>query len=174
MIRIGQVMTGISLLSRSLANSLKRSGRSEYIDASQISSLADDASNQIRQISRGLIPSEIVQKGLVESLRELACNTQSSCNVKCDVQLDESIDFSDGAVESHLFRIAQEAVSNAVRHSGASRIEISLSGCDGTTVLKVKDDGTWKKLPQNLNGIGLKTMEYRGCGNWRAFGRGSC
>ena len=158
---IGQVMTGISLLSRSLANNLKKSGNAGYIDALQVSALADDASNQIRQISRGLIPTDVVQKGLVESLRDLAKSTAESCGVACDTRLDDTVEFSDGAVETHLFRIAQEAVNNAVRHAEASRIEISLLNHAGRTALRVTDNGTWKGRPRNLNGIGMKTMEYR-------------
>ncbi len=69
---IGQLLTGISLLSRSLANGLKRDGTPGDADAAQISELADDASNQIRQISRGLMSTDIVHRGLYPSLHDLA------------------------------------------------------------------------------------------------------
>ncbi len=158
---IGQMLTGISLLSRSLANSLKRIGNSGDADALQISALADDASNQIRQISRGLMPSEIVQKGLFDSLRELARNTSSSCDLLCVARIDETVKIGDGAVETHLYRIAQEAVNNSVRHSGASRIDIVVARLNGVSRLEVVDNGTWRDMPDNTNGIGMKTMEYR-------------
>lgn len=158
---IGQMLTGISLLSRSLANSLKRIGNTGELDASQISALADDASNQIRQISRGLMPSEIVQKGLFASLRDLARSTTSSCGVLCVARLDESIEFADGAVETHLYRIAQEAVNNSVRHAGATRIDVIVATENGVSRMEIIDDGTWKELPDNTSGIGMKTMEYR-------------
>lgn len=158
---IGQMLTGISLLSRSLANSLKRIGNSGDADASQISALADEASNQIRQISRGLMPAEIVQKGLFESLRELARSTTSSCGILCVARLDESVEFADGAVETHLYRIAQEAVNNSVRHADASRIDLVVSQVNGIPRLEVIDNGTWKEMPDDISGIGMKTMEYR-------------
>ncbi len=158
---IGQMLTGISLLSRSLANSLKRVGNAGDVDASQISALADEASNQIRQISRGLMPAEIVQKGLFDSLRELARNTTSSCGILCVARLDDAVEFADGAVETHLYRIAQEAVNNSVRHSGASRIDVVVSQLNGISRLEVVDNGIWKELPKNTTGIGMKTMEYR-------------
>ncbi len=158
---IGQLLTGISLLSRSLANSLKRVGNAGDADASQISALADEASNQIRQISRGLMPSEIVQRGLLDSLRELARNTTSSCGILCMARLDDTVEFADGAVETHLYRIAQEAVNNAVRHAEASRIEIVISKQNDASRLEVIDNGTWKGLLENTDGIGMKTMEYR-------------
>jgi len=158
---IGQLLTGISLLSRSLANSLKRIGNSGDTDALQISALADEASNQIRQISRGLMPSEIVQKGLFDSLREMARTTTSSCGVLCVARIDEAVEFADGAVETHLYRIAQEAVNNSVRHSGATRIDIVIARDNGISRMEVTDNGTWRDVPDNMNGIGMKTMQYR-------------
>ena len=158
---IGQMVTGISLLSRSLSNALKKDGHHGSLDASQISELADETSNQIRQISRGLMPSEIVQRGLFESLRELARNTTGACGISCEVHLDETLSFPDVAVETHLYRIAQEAVNNAVRHAQASRIDIIISEVNGLQQLEVVDDGSWQEPEDVISGIGLKTMEYR-------------
>jgi len=158
---IGQLLTGISLLSRSLANSLKRDGNPGDTDAAQISELADDASNQIRQISRGLMPSEIVHRGLFASLQDLAQITADSCGLQCEVSLDESVEFADGAIETHLFRIAQESFNNAVRHAEATRIEIAVCRVNGMPQLEISDDGQWKGIPENSSGIGMKTMQYR-------------
>lgn len=158
---IGQLLTGISLLSRSLANHLGRDGVVGEADAFQISELADLASNQIRQISRGLMPAEIVQHGLYECLRELARITAGSCALACETRIDESIEFSDVAVQTHLYRIAQEAVNNAVRHAQARRIDIVVSEVNGLPQLAVFDDGTWKEPSANMGGIGLKSMRYR-------------
>ncbi len=158
---IGQLLTGISLLSRSLANSLQRDGNPGDADAAQISELADDASNQIRQISRGLMPSDIVHRGLFASLRDLARITSESCGILCEAQVDETVEFTDGAVETHLFRIAQEAVNNAVRHAGASRIDIVIEHYKGMPQLTVRDNGSWKGDLGLGGGIGMKTMEYR-------------
>lgn len=158
---IGQTLTGMSLLSRSLSNALNRDGHTGGLDASQISELADEASNQIRQISRGLMPSEIVQHGLYKSLRELARNTTETCDVRCETHLDAALEFADVAVETHLYRIAQEAVNNAVRHAGGSRIDIIIAEINGLSQLNVVDDGHWIEPEEKVGGIGLKTMEYR-------------
>lgn len=158
---IGQLLTGISLLSRSLAINLKRDGNPGDEDAAQISDLADDASNQIRQISRGLMPADIVHRGLFDSLRELGRVTTECCGLVCDVQIDESVVFGDGAVETHLFRIAQEAVNNAVRHANADHIDIVLSQHNGQPQLLVRDNGSWRNIMENSGGIGMKTMQYR-------------
>jgi signal transduction histidine kinase len=158
---VGQVLTGISLLGRSLANALKRVGNAAHEDAAQISDLADDASNQIRQISRGLMPSDIVHRGLHASLRDLARMTTASCGLQCDAMIDDTIVFSDGAIETHLFRIAQEAVNNAVRHSGGSHIYITVSEENGLPLLEIRDNGHWRNIMENEGGIGMKTMQYR-------------
>ncbi len=158
---IGQILTGISLLSRSLANGLKRDGNPGDADAAQISELADDASDQIRQISRGLMPSDIVHRGLMASLQHLARITTESCGLQCDTALDEQVEFADGAIETHLFRITQEAVNNAVRHANAKRILISVSQVNGISQLEISDDGQWKGIQGDSTGIGMKTMHYR-------------
>lgn len=158
---VGQLMTGMSLLSRSLANRLMNEGNPATSDADQISSLADEASDQIRSISRGLMPSEIVQCGLFDSLHELARTTTESCGIACAAQIDESVVFGDGAVETHLYRIAQEAVNNAVRHANARAIQIIVSREEEVPNLTVLDNGTWKIPSDDLNGIGLKSMAYR-------------
>ena len=147
---IGQLLTGISLLSRSLANRLLRDGHAGEADAGQISELADTASNQIRQISRGLMPTEVVQKGLFESLRELARTTSETSGIHCEARIDESVAFADSAVETHLFRIAQEAVTNSIRHAGASRIGIRLALANGMPRMEVDDNGTWKESRNNF------------------------
>ncbi len=158
---IGQLLTGISLLSRSLANDLQRAGNKGCEDAAQISELADDASNQIRQISRRLMPSEIVQRGLFDSLRNLAKVTTNSCAIRCNARIDDSVVFADGAVETHIYRIAQEAVNNAVRHSNATRLDIIVRQQNGLPVLEISDNGKWKEMGGTLGGIGMKTMKYR-------------
>jgi|GEM_PF-2729405 len=158
---IGQIVTGMSLLSRSLANGLQRDGHPGHQDAAQISELADDASNQIRQISRGLMPSDIVNRGLFAALHDLARLTQESSGITCEARLDESIRFGDGAVETHLYRIAQEAVNNAVRHSGATRIDIVVAQENGIPELLIQDNGRWQDTAESPGGIGMKTMEYR-------------
>ncbi|MDF7808424.1 sensor histidine kinase [Pontiellaceae bacterium B12219] len=158
---VGQMLTGISLLGRSLANGLKRAGNAAHEDAAQISDLADDASNQIRQISRGLMPTDIVHRGLHDSLRNLARMTTASCGMKCETAIDDRIVFPDGAIETHLFRIAQEAVNNAVRHSGGSHIYITISEEEGLPQLEVRDNGRWRNIIENEGGIGMRTMQYR-------------
>lgn len=158
---IGQTLTGMSLLSHSLSNALRRDGYGGSGDAAQISGLADEASNQIRQISRGLMPSEIVRHGLYVSLRELARATTGSCGIICETRLDETLDFPDVAVETHLYRITQEAVNNAVRHAVASRIDIVVSESNGMVQLEVIDNGRWREPEDAAVGIGMKTMEYR-------------
>ncbi|HEY5653685.1 MAG TPA: sensor histidine kinase [Pontiella sp.] len=157
---IGQLLTGISLLSRSLANDLTRVGHPGDADAIQISELANDASNQIRQISRGLMPSEIVKNGLFISLRELARITSDSCGLHCCARLDETVIFSDAAVETHLYRIAQEAINNAVRHAHATEIIIIIGRHNGLPQLEISDNGVWNH-PSGQEGMGMKTMEYR-------------
>ena len=107
------------------------------------------------------MPSDIVQSGLFPSLRNLARITTESCGLHCAVELDETVEFADSAVETHLFRIAQESVNNAIRHANATRIDILVSQVNGMPQLEINDNGQWKEMQENSGGIGLKTMQYR-------------
>src|SRR5207247_1273106 len=115
-----------------------------------------------RQLSHGLSPVPLEEDGLMSALRELAEFTTHGSNVPCDFLCPQPVRFADRIVATQLYRIAQEAVTNALRHSGASRITISLSQAGARLELRVEDDGQGlPEVPPTSTGIGLGTMNYR-------------
>ncbi len=144
--------------------------------ATKIATLLDDAITQARSLARGLYPIKLETEGLLAALLELAANITAQTKVACEVECLEPIPVPDQAVATHLYRIAQEAVNNAVRHARAKRILIRLSREDGKARLSVSDDGVGVAAGTlNQHGMGIHIMNYRASmiGGTLAFGPGA-
>jgi signal transduction histidine kinase len=118
--------------------------------------------DQTRDLARGLLLSDIDESRLIFVLRELAAATSAQFPVRCTCLGEESVQVGDAATASHLYRIAQEAVRNAARHSGAARIWITLLRSENSVILSVEDDG--RGLPPEEGrgrGLGLRIMAHR-------------
>jgi signal transduction histidine kinase len=105
---------------------------------------------------------EIDAEGLSVALADLAETTSHDSGVKCDFDCDQPVRIENNETATHLYRIAQEAVTNALKHAAPRRVKISLAGDDAGIVLRVRDDG--KGIPSaawQAQGIGLKAMQYR-------------
>jgi signal transduction histidine kinase len=122
--------------------------------------LVNDGVQQARRIARGLHPVELDAEGLMSALRELADRTNAS--VPCDLECDPPVLVNDPAAAMHIYRIAQEAVTNALRHACASHIGIELRERGDRVILTVCDDGSG--LPADSVArecMGLDIMKYR-------------
>jgi signal transduction histidine kinase len=118
--------------------------------------------SQVRDYSRGLLPVEVDSEGLPAALAELARNVSGMHNIECSFASVGDVRIYDNTVATHLFRVAQEAVSNAVRHAEPNHISISLRPADGGVVLRIRDDGKgFGKSPVNSTGMGLRIMRHR-------------
>jgi PAS domain S-box-containing protein len=157
---ICQHLAGIELKSQFLAETLKVRGQAAQ--AEQIAGHVRDVIAQTRSLARGLFPFILESEGLISALRELAAGTEGLFSVKCKFEEDGKVSISDKAVATHLYRIAQEAVANAIKHGKASTVEISLANTADKTVLSISDNGVGFKSPgQAGTGMGLRTMQYR-------------
>ena len=159
---MGQMLTGIAIKSKALELNLKSKSLRESADAADICELASEAIAQTRRLARMLYPVEIETGGIVSALQGLASNTKELLKISCQFKCNDTIPIRDPIMARHLYRIAQEAITNAARHGKAKKIRIELTSAKGRTTLKVANDG--KDFPRNLakkKGIGLKIMEYR-------------
>lgn len=135
---------------------------SEADAARKIAGLVDDAITQARQLARGLYPVRLETEGLLIALQELADSTSNRFDVACSVSCPSPVRVADAAVAIHLYRIAQEAVNNAVKHAQPRTLLIQLVGEDTGVWLSVEDDGIGiHARPHNPEGMGLSIMEYR-------------
>ena len=159
---VGQALTGAAYLSGALKGGLEQSHSALAEDAARIEQLLNETTAQVRAIARGLCPVQTEGHGLATALVEMAANVQEVYDIDCTVDCDEGVRVEDPTVATHLYRITQEAVNNALKHARAQHIGIRLERRRQGLRLAVRDDGVG--LPDDLHegdGIGLHIMRYR-------------
>lgn len=160
---LGQRLVGISYMCHLLSNNLLARGSPEADQALKITELLNNALALTRSLARGLHPVSMDSGGLVAALGDLADRTREIFRIKCRFFPPEDIPpLSDNAA-THIYRIAQEAVTNAINHGGASMLKISLVSCPDKCVLAVEDNGSGMTARPNSRrkGMGLRIMQYR-------------
>jgi signal transduction histidine kinase len=159
---MGQVLTGIAVKCKGLALKLKGKSSEEMKEVLAISKLANKAIAQTRNLAKMLYPFDIETGGLLSALKTLASSTEKILAVRCRFRCEKSVSIKNLVEAKQLYRITQEAITNAVKHGKAKNINIRLYLTKSKTVLSVKNDGRDfpKSLP-NKRGLGLKIMEYR-------------
>ena len=157
-----QQLIGLAFSANSLLQSLSTQARPEMASARKICHLLDEAITESRSVCRGLYPVRLETEGLVPALEELARTTSERFSVECVCEAESRRLQCNIATATHLYRIAQEAVNNAVKHSGCRCIAIRLAGAEGALELEIKDDGRGLPAPsQRHTGMGLHIMDYR-------------
>ncbi len=158
---LGQELVGISCLTEVLSRRLNATGSPDAPDAARIAALIEDAIAHAKIIVRGLMPVEIVEDGLSYALRRLAEESSHVLRIECVLETDGRALVYNNDVATHLYRIAQEAISNAIRHGNAKRIVVRLSVGDEEGTLTICDNGRGI-AGQNLEGgMGIRIMRYR-------------
>ncbi|MFL6589994.1 MAG: sensor histidine kinase [Chthoniobacterales bacterium] len=160
---ICQYLAGIGCAASSLASELRHNGAQiSAARADEIGDLLKDAVIQTRDLARGLVPVEMEQAGLPSTLQQLANSVSRLQKINCEFVLGAAVPLCSGQAGLHLYRIAQEAVANAIRHGRATEIEIYLTESDGISWLRISDNGCGitAESPKS-NGMGLKIMDYR-------------
>lgn len=191
---VQQQLTGLGLIAQSLEETLSgqdarlaedaiRQGLAKR--AGRVAQGIKQALHEIHVLARGLVPVQIDSRGLVSALTELAASTsqltipasqrsgktaENRLPIKCTFECSEPVEVEDNNIATHLYRIAQEAVTNAVRHGHGDQIKISLERLAGGLCLEVLDNGSGideKHLKGQVSeteghrGLGLRTMAYR-------------
>ena len=159
---LGQRLAGAWMMSTVLERNLAAEASREAPAAASISELLKNAVAMTRSLARGLHPVAAEPGGLTVALRDLAARARDMFHVDCRLTCAATVHVEDNTTATHLYRIAQEAVSNAVKHGHARHVRINLSSDAETTVLTVKDDGCGiGPLDPNRHGMGLRIMRYR-------------
>ncbi|CAN5342860.1 N/A [soil metagenome] len=158
---LGQLLTGIGFKSKSLENKLADKGLPEAENAKQIAELVTQAIAESRAISRGLQPVSVEVTGLMSALQELSANLQKLFMIECAFVCPQQILLDDASASMHLYRIAQEAANNAIKHGKATSVTITLKRQDVKLRLTVTDDGVGFVPAAGSGGMGLHIMRYR-------------
>lgn len=157
---LGQQLGGLLFMMNGLQRDLQSAHAKQAETAAQLSKELATAITQARNLSHELYAVPPQPDGLVEALGNLAERVAAERGIVCAFAGD-SILVHNQAVASHLYRIAQEAVQNALKHSRATRIDIELAQRPANLELKVRDNGVGFSAQHNSRGLGLHTMEQR-------------
>ena len=160
---LGQELTGIGMMIASLAHKVKQDKLEHADTVLEIGEMIQQAKTGVRRLAKGLFPVEVDAEGLRAALADLSRSTTERCSIQCDFLCDKLLTLTDNNVATHLFRIAQEAVNNAVKHSQAETITVELLPSVEGVTLSIIDDGQGidsSHIDQN-SGMGLSIMKYR-------------
>jgi two-component system sensor histidine kinase NreB len=159
---LGGRLTGLEMLSHALAEDLKRHALPLARQARRLNRELRETVTQARLISHSLAPVLLEGDGLMQGLLELAASTSRIPGVACRFLCDPPVCIQDVATATHLYRIAQEAVNNALKHGQARRLEIVLTERAESVELSVENNGRAIPAARPLNsGMGLNVMRYR-------------
>jgi PAS domain S-box-containing protein len=159
---LGGQLTGLALLTKALAQMLARQRLSQAPMAAEIVDHLNKAVDMTRSISHGLCPIEPGEQGLLNGLHEFVMGIRQRTGVACRFRVKGRVAIPDAVVASHLYRIVEEAVQNALRHAKPQRIEIRLRRVRAGLLLTIWNDGRPLPATADVNkGLGLRTMRYR-------------
>jgi PAS domain S-box-containing protein len=156
-----QSLSGLTFMARSLTKTLEAQALAgPAAEAARLADLIHQSVEHSRDIAKGLHPVVMDAEGLVSALHELAA--RSSGSTACRLRCERMVPIADNVAALHLYRIAQEAVTNALKHAGARTITLSLKLRQNLLSLSVADDGCG--LPEVIHasvGMGVRLMKYR-------------
>jgi PAS domain S-box-containing protein len=159
---VGQELTGLSMSADALLISLSRDSRPEVKIVEKIKAGLTRALSQVRTLSRGMNPVDIDGEGLMSALSELVHQLNELPGIRSTFQCDQPVLLRDNEVATQLYRIAQEAITNAIRHGKPDEIKISMERRDYHLILRIADNGIGIAASDSPPpGMGLRTMAYR-------------
>jgi signal transduction histidine kinase len=158
-----QSLTGVLFIGKAVSDRLKAKALAESADVDKIVGLVQEALAQARRLSISLHPIEKASEGLADGLIRLAAAFTRSHGAECIADVDSAIRITDENQAANLYRIAQEALSNCAKHSGAKHVRIYLGKVKGRLALEIRDDGRGipAEAPDISCGMGLRLMQYR-------------
>ncbi|MCA9247051.1 MAG: response regulator [Planctomycetales bacterium] len=159
---LGQHLTGLGMMAKSLQRKLQVDG-SPYADfADEFASLIGEAQQIVRRLIRGLDPVDMSPGGLRQALQALANSTSQQCGIACRFDCADDLPVENHHLAVQLYRIAQEAVHNAVKHAATPTIELKLAQSDVELLVEVCDHGVGIQSDEaRREGRGMLIMSYR-------------
>ncbi len=159
---LGQHLTGIAFMSKVQEQKLAEKGLAEAAEAARIVGLVNEAINKTRQLAHGLFPVASDARGLMTALKRWAGEVEDLFKISCCLHIDGPVLIHDANMSTHLYRIAQEAVNNAIKHGKAKNIVIRLSVQKEYGVLQIENDGvSLRETVTSSSGMGMQIMDYR-------------
>ena len=157
-----QHLAATALMGEILEQKIARKSKADGARVAEIAKQVRECIGHTRALARGLSPVVVESQGLMSALEELAGYTARMFHIQCLFQCETPVLIDDHGLATHLYRIAQEGISNGIRHGKAKRLTITLRQETDRIVLRIHDDGIG--LPDDLSaakGMGLRIMRYR-------------
>src|ERR1700761_5587647 len=159
---LGQELTGLSLLLGSVATRAAQESSALAAELRELSLLASKSIETVREIAHGLLPLKMSQGGFQQVLRRLARPLRSTFGVAVTIRFQgETAHMPVGETAENLYRIAQEAVANAVKHGRARHVALRVTANGTRIIFTASDDGTGIDLERHTDGMGLQIMRHR-------------
>lgn len=161
--QLGQHLVGTAMAAQVLAQRLNTRDATGGREARKIAELLEQGVAQTRQLAHGLLLTQLEPARLGAEFEELCATLrQQYPRLACECRIETRLVLRDATAAAQLFRIGQEALRNALRHSGGRRATLTLSEDEGGVVLKVVDDGSGLPAPElRGSGMGLSIMQHR-------------
>jgi signal transduction histidine kinase len=158
--KLGQHLTGTALAAQVLKEKLAARDDPETSDAEKLVRCLEEGIDFTRNLARGFFSPELRAEGLVVALQNLAEGVSEQSGIDCILRGDELISIYDSTVANQLYRIAQEAVTNSVKHAAARHIHIGLAKDGSELCLSIVDDGVGFPDKPRSEGLGLHLMRH--------------
>ena len=159
---LGQHLNGIALLLEALQLKLKQKSLPETAEVERIKTLLLKTMSHAHQVAHDLASVDLQNDNLEAALKQLATHAESMFDLDCELHTDGKIPALPQTVVKQLYKIAQEAVTNAIKHGKAKKVDMSLLSNNGDLIMTVRNDG--QPFPETLglkNRMGLRIMNYR-------------
>jgi PAS domain S-box-containing protein len=160
---LGQELTGVALMLRGLSSRIQQRCPDVVENVNEIIGHLNQSIETARSLARGLLPVRTETGGLSAALRALAARSRDLYGLEVTFRSELCPEFSFAETDaSHLYRITQEALTNASRHGHASLVDISLTAKEDGFTLRITDNGVgFVRAAPSAPGMGLKIMQYR-------------
>ena len=159
---LGQKLSGIALMSKGLELRLSKRQAEEALEAGRIHQLVQEAMSHASDLANDLATLDWKENNLPAALTDLANHAEGLFKISCAFKAEGPIPALDPALISQLYKIAQEAVTNAIKHGKAKRVGINLANGDHRIVLTIQNNGLpFPDLKGHATGMGLRIMNYR-------------
>ncbi|MEU9508740.1 histidine kinase [Micromonospora sp. NPDC048170] len=153
---VGQTLTAVLLELKQVARHAPEPVRAQLV---QVQETTRDSLDEIRRIARRLRPGVLEELGLTSALKALVTEVTGHTEVSVRQHLDADLPALDGEAELVIYRVAQEALTNTVRHARATTVELSLVRQPGHVQLRIRDDG--RGIGDATEGAGVRGMRER-------------
>ena len=159
---LGQKLSGVALMTKGLQLRLSKQRSVESKEAAKIHRLIQEAMSHASDVAHDLAALDLREGDLPSALNGLAARAKDLFSISCRFEAQGKIPALEPAVVGQLYKIAQEALTNAIKHGKARRVGISLSNGGASVILKIRNDGLpFPDLKSRSTGMGLRIMNYR-------------